>query len=86
MLLFARGRAWFAVSGIDFAYYLRFRLTYHYPHATIWGTPYIGPVVFDFVVTWIEYAPWFLWLIVAAWNRCVRSTPDSDEARAACVA
>ncbi|MBW3597885.1 MAG: hypothetical protein KY475_11500 [Planctomycetes bacterium] len=69
LLPFARGRAWWAVSGIAFAYYLRFWLAYHYPEGPVGGTSYGGQAFFDYVVTWIEFAPWFACLCVAAWRR-----------------
>ncbi|MFM9961619.1 MAG: hypothetical protein ACKV2Q_10375 [Planctomycetaceae bacterium] len=27
------------------------------------GTPYPGPQFFDYVVTWLEFAPWLIWLV-----------------------
>ncbi|MBI5759770.1 MAG: hypothetical protein HZA46_14730 [Planctomycetales bacterium] len=62
LLPFARARAWRIVSGVCFLYYLRFWLTYHWPEHSVLGTPYNGPQFFDFVVTWIEHAPWLLML------------------------
>jgi len=63
-LPFAKGKAWFVVSGLLFLYYLRFWLIYHYPEGPILGTAYGGADFFDFVVTWIEFGPWFAWLIL----------------------
>lgn len=62
LLPFARSRVWRIVSGVCFLYYLRFWLTYHWPEHSVLGTPYNGPQFFDFVVTWIEHAPWLLML------------------------
>lgn len=62
LLPFARARTWRLVSGVCFLYYLRFWLTYHWPEHAVLGTPYHGPQFFDFVVTWIEHAPWLLML------------------------
>jgi len=59
---FARNRAWLAVSGLVFLYYLRFWLTDRFPEAPVPGSRYPGPLFFDFVVTWIEFGPWFAWL------------------------
>ena len=59
---FARNRAWLAVSGLVFLYYLRFWLTYRFPETPVLGTRYPGPLFFDFVVTWFEFGPWFVWL------------------------
>ena len=36
-----------------FLYYLRFWLTYRFPETPVLGTRYPGPLLFDFVVTWI---------------------------------
>ncbi|WP_246146852.1 hypothetical protein [Rubripirellula lacrimiformis] len=63
LLPFARGRAWIAVSGLVLIYYLRFWLDYHFPTTAVLGTPYTGAAFFDFIVTWIEFAPWFVVLI-----------------------
>jgi len=45
-------------------YYLRFWLTYHFPHTAVLDSPYTGDAFFDFVVTWIEFGPWFACLFV----------------------
>ena len=63
---FARNRAWIVLSGLVFLYYLRFWLTFHFGSRTILGTPYAGPMFFDYVVTWLEFGPWFVWL-AAEW-------------------
>jgi hypothetical protein len=63
-LPFAKNRAWLWVSGIVFAYYLRFWFTDHYSNAAVLGSRYAGPAFFDFVVTWIEFLPWFLFLLI----------------------
>ena len=62
LVMFAKSRAWLALSGLTMIYYLRFWLLYHWPAAPLLGTPYAGAVFFDFVVTWVEFGPWFLWL------------------------
>lgn len=64
LLPFARGRAWLAVSGIVLIYYLRFWFGYHHADTPVWGTPYVGVNFFDFVVTWVEYGPWLVWLLL----------------------
>lgn len=66
LIPFARGRAWLAVSGLVFLYYVRFWLMYHWGGPGILGTQYDGKLFFDFVVTWGEYGPWFAWLASAA--------------------
>ena len=62
LIPFARRRAWLAMSGVVLLYYLRFWLSYHWPNGqrVAWG--FSGTAFFDFVVTWIEFLPWFLWL------------------------
>ena len=60
-LPFARGRAWFALSGLAFAYYLRFWMTAQFS-APLLGTSYPGPQFFDYVITWLEYFPWLVCL------------------------
>ena len=55
---FARSRAWLLLSGLAFVYYVRFWLTAQFPSPLL-GTSYPGAQFFDFVVTWLEYAPWF---------------------------
>jgi hypothetical protein len=68
-LPFARGRAWYAMSGLVMVYYLRFWLQYHHPHPSTLGTTYGGTQFFDFVVPWFEYGPWFAWLALSAYRR-----------------
>ena len=63
----ARSRAWWAMSGLVFVYYLRFWFKVTWPSAAIQGTPYAGAAFFDYVVTWIEYGPWFLALAISFW-------------------
>lgn len=65
-LPFARSRAWLAVSGLAFIYYLRFWFQYHVPTTPVFGTHYAGPEFFDFVMSWIEFGPWFIWLAIEA--------------------
>ena len=67
-LPFARRRAWFALSGLAFVYYLRFWMTAQFPSSLL-GTSYPGPQFFDFVVTWIEFAPWLAWLVIEVLGR-----------------
>jgi hypothetical protein len=74
LLPFARNKAWFAVSGLVFVYYLRFWLVHHYATASVFGTRYSGALFFDYVVTWIEFATWFVWLWSAWMLR--RRTPN----------
>jgi hypothetical protein len=62
LLPFARGRAWIVVSGLALLYYLRFWFDYHWADTLVWGSPYTGVTFFDFVVTWLEFGPWFVCL------------------------
>ncbi|TWU06144.1 hypothetical protein Pla52n_18640 [Stieleria varia] len=78
LLPFAKNRAWVWISGIVFAYYLRFWFTDHFPDSAVLGTRYAGPAFFDFVFTWIEFAPWFL-LLLFNWVRRGDPKSISDE-------
>ncbi len=69
LLPFARSRVWLAVSGLVLVYYLRFWLSYHFAESAVLGTPYTGAAFYDFVVTWIEFAPWFVLLTVGFVSR-----------------
>ena len=75
LVMFARSKAWLAVSGLAMIYYLRFWLTFHWPDQPVLGTRYSGAAFFDLVVTWIEYGPWFVWL---AWDAARRRAAPSD--------
>lgn len=66
LLPFARGRAWLAVSGLVLIYYLRFWFSYHWSDHAVLGTPYQGVRFFDYVIIWLEFAPWFVWLCSSA--------------------
>jgi hypothetical protein len=61
-LPFARSRAWLFLSGLAFVYYLRFWMAAQFSSPLL-GTPYPGPQFFDYVVTWLEFAPWLVWLL-----------------------
>lgn len=73
-LPFGRNRAWLALSGLTLLYYLRFWLGYHWADSPVPGTAYSGEPFFDFVVTWIEFGPWFVWLLIGAAFRSRNST------------
>jgi len=77
-LPFMRNRAWFAVSGIIMVYYFRFWMEYHWTGFSVWETPYQGVAFYDFVLTWFEFAPWFIWLAVEG---CVWLFVDSVRTR-----
>jgi hypothetical protein len=75
-LPFARSRVWLAMSGLVLLYYLRFWLIYHFPKDCVLGTPYHGQAFFDLVVSWFEYAPWYLCLVASyVWRRRGGATP-----------
>jgi len=57
LLVFARSRIWFLVSGVTLAYYLRFYFEYHHSQEGVWGSDLVGTNFFDFVVPWIEFGP-----------------------------
>ena len=63
---FARSRAWLAMSGLVLIYYARFWFDYQVPNVAIAGTRYVGVAFFDYVVSWVEFAPWFVWLMWTA--------------------
>jgi len=65
LLPFARGKAWLALSGLVLIYYARFWLTFHYPDPPVLGTTYKGALFFDYIVTWLEFGPWFVALGIA---------------------
>lgn len=71
---FARGRTWLMVSGMTLIYYLRFWFSAHYGNTIVYSTPYKGENFFDLVVTWIEFAPIYVSLLIAAvWRKLKRN-------------
>ena len=74
----ARRRAWLFMSGLAFVYNFRFWLSHHLAVTPLLGTGYTGPLFFDYVVTWLEFAPWFAVLIATSlWS----TAPDPTHAR-----
>lgn len=67
LLPFARGRAWFVVSGVLMLYYLRFWLNFHFADAVLFGTGYRGEFFFHFVLVPVEHGIWLGWLVVESW-------------------
>lgn len=74
-LPFARSRVWLAVSGLALIYYVRFWLMHNFADTPLLGTRYVGPIFFDYVVTWLEFGPCLLvlfaesvWRRVAVWS------------------
>jgi hypothetical protein len=66
LLPFARSRAWLVLSGLAMIYYVRFWLTFHFPSTPLLGTAYSGPQFFDYIVTWLEFGPWFVVLALTS--------------------
>jgi hypothetical protein len=66
LLPFARSRLWLAMGGLALLYYVRFWLCHYYLTTAVLGTIYKGPQFFDYVVTWLEFGPWFCALMLAA--------------------
>ena len=79
LLPFARSRVWWALSGLAFIYYLRFWFASQFPDTPLLGTGYTGPWFFDFVITWIEFVPWFVVLMIGSW-RFLPALLDGDRA------
>lgn len=69
LLPFARSRAWLLLSGLAFLYYLRFWLMHHFSGVQVLGTRYNGPPFFDYVVVWLEFCPWFAYLVWGSVHR-----------------
>ena len=64
---FARNRLWLLVSGLTLIYYSRFWFEYHAAATARWGIPYQGVAIFDFLVVWIEFAPFLILLSLSAY-------------------
>ncbi len=76
-LPWARRKAWFLLSGCALIYYLRFWCDYHLRGVYVWGTLYQGTDFFDFIIVWLEFAPWFLLLAgEAVWQHCRQAKPS----------
>jgi hypothetical protein len=78
LLPWTRNRVWLAVSGLVLIYYMRFCLAYHLETTPVLGTPYVGVVFFDLVVTWFEFGPWFLCLLISWGYRKCRGRAGGD--------
>ena len=48
----------------------RFWLMHHFADTPLLGTAYTGPIFFDYVLTWLEFCPWFTILIAGHAWRC----------------
>ncbi len=85
LVMFARGRIWLLVSGLALIYYLRFWLGANWPNDVAPATGYSGTLMFDYVVAWLEFFPWFLFLaFFAAFHRFARAGPV-EELKDACT-
>ena len=73
----SKSRAWLAMGTLVMIYYFRFWLKVHFPEESVWKTGYHGALFFDFIVTWILYAPWLLWLATESLYRRATGTLDS---------
>lgn len=69
LISFARGKAWLALSGLVFVYYLRFWFLYHFTGIDVATSGYEGTAFFDYVVVWLEFGPWLLVLLGLAIRR-----------------
>lgn len=68
-LPFVRNRCWLLVSGLTFAYYLRFWFNIHFEQTNVAPTAYAGTLFFDFVVPWLEFGPFYILLAASAFLR-----------------
>ncbi len=78
LVMFAHNGAWLAGSGLVMVYYLRFWFAYRWPEGGVLGTGYSGRIFFDYVVTWMEYAPW-LFCLAWGWIRSRKPAAESTE-------
>lgn len=62
----ARNRLWLLVSGLTLIYYGRFWFEYNAVLTADWGLAYQGVAIFDFVIVWIEFAPFLVLLAITA--------------------
>ena len=63
---FGRNRTWLLLSGLLFVYYFRFWLVGHFAEHSVPYTDLRPELFFDYVVTWLEFAPWLVALALAA--------------------
>jgi hypothetical protein len=71
---FANSRIWLAVSGFSLIYYLRFWFLYHAADVGVFGTNFRGTGFFDFVVVWLEFAPFLAVLAFVAFRQKRKSS------------
>ena len=70
LISFTRNRVWLGMSGLVLLSYLRFWFVSHEFHCDWFSWHYSGATVFDFVIVWFEYTPWFI-LLFLTWRRRV---------------
>lgn len=77
---FARSRAWLLLGILPLLYYARFWFEAHTPSVTIAGEAYKGVDIFDFLVVWLEFAPFWLALALGRFreSRPLRGASISD--------
>ena len=63
---FTRNRLWLLVSGCALIYYARFWFEYHLPGFQFGSRTYQGTEIFDYWITWLEFAP-LLIALFATW-------------------
>ena len=77
-------REWLWISGLTLIYYLRFWFEYQYNGVSVFGTGYQGTDFFDYVVTWIEFGPWFGCFVLFGILRLRRSKAKKNQERPIC--
>ena len=65
LVAFTRNRSWLWLSGLALIYYSRFWFQYHFESIGDWGG-YQGVLIFDFIVVWFEFLPFFV-LLLGSW-------------------
>ena len=73
---FAVRREWLWISGLTMIYYLRFWFEYHYTGVSVFGTGYQGTEFFDYVVTCLEFGPWFACFVLLSLYRWKKPARD----------
>lgn len=76
---FARNKAWLLLAVLALAYYGRFWCEYHAPSLSIGSTTYAGVYLFDLVLVWIEYLPFWAVLIYECVHRTGKTSNPSQE-------
>lgn len=69
---FTRNWAWHGAPAVAMTYYLRFWLRDVWPDGAASLGGYSGAELYDYVVTWLVYTPWFLLLVLVSSLRSMR--------------